>query len=337
MRLRTKIIEYADKSSVEEFVSACCYYCGATATTIDHVPPKSIRSVLLSEALSSGKKYDFYEVDCCKECNSLLSDKFWTLAERKAHIGLRLKQRHRKILQRPNWSDMELANLSDQMRTHILAGLRERDVLKRRLQWALPKLSVVKPVVIRPLRNRCPLCRKKVHRWLKICDECWQQKFGNRHGWQVSNDVGARVRAYAARRQFKTMGDAWRNSPKGKEHTKTIGEAWRNSPEGKKQFKTMGEAWNNSPENMAQLKIWNNSLKGKKQFKTMREAWNNSPEGKEHIKTVGDARRNSPENREHLKSLAHLRWHLTSTPSRPARPSPNCRLCQEQHLVQIAA
>jgi hypothetical protein len=86
-------------------------------------------------------KYRFYEVDCCKECNSGLNKQLWTLKERKAYIGKWLQRRYKKLLKMPDWTEGELNNVSVDFRVRIESSLRLRDVVKRRLSWASPKLA----------------------------------------------------------------------------------------------------------------------------------------------------------------------------------------------------
>ena len=68
MRCRTPEYDYRDLAGSFAFPS--CFYCGEPASTIDHVPPKSIRFTLIG--LGAQTIYPFYELDCCRECNSAL-------------------------------------------------------------------------------------------------------------------------------------------------------------------------------------------------------------------------------------------------------------------------
>lgn len=49
------------------------------------------------------------------------------------HIARKLERINKKILERPDWSDAELKKLSAGMRGVVLAGLQERDELRRRI------------------------------------------------------------------------------------------------------------------------------------------------------------------------------------------------------------
>src|SRR6266404_4024559 len=83
-----------------------CFYCGCPANTIDHVPPKSVRSFIVAEKLRS--KYTFSEVNCCLECNVLLGDRpIWRLSLRKRFIKRALRLRYARLLRGPIWTTAE--------------------------------------------------------------------------------------------------------------------------------------------------------------------------------------------------------------------------------------
>jgi hypothetical protein len=117
-----------------------CYYCGEPADTTDHVPPQCIRPLMLRDPVGF-KQYKFCEVDCCKECNSGLGKRFWTLAERKNEVAKRIRRKYKKLLEMPDWTVAELATVSSRMRDQILSQLKRRGVARRRLSWASPKLA----------------------------------------------------------------------------------------------------------------------------------------------------------------------------------------------------
>ena len=118
-----------------------CYYCGAVAETIDHVVPRSLIESLINSgvdeltavALNGSRRM---LVPCCRECNGLAGSKYHeTLAERAEFVRGRLARRHRKALAMPDWSASELAELSQGLRGFVIAGLYERDDLRRRLRY----------------------------------------------------------------------------------------------------------------------------------------------------------------------------------------------------------
>lgn len=175
---------------------ASCYYCGDPATTVDHVPPRCVRRMMLADQRAFGQ-FKFYELDCCKECNSALGKKLWTPAERKAYIGKWLQRRYRKILKMPDWSTAELAEISENLQKATLASLRLRDVVRRRVRWASPKLakqrvgqkqSRPEPKVRPTFDRRCEVCSRpfttlQVNR--KFCDEdCGLEQQARQAGWR---------------------------------------------------------------------------------------------------------------------------------------------------------
>jgi len=111
-----------------------CYYCGQVANTIDHYPPRTVRSVITEYKLND--KYPFCEVDCCRECNSILSDKSpWTLSGRKELIKTVLEKRYRKYLEMPDWTQHEMEKLGPGMQKFILHSLAIRNHIRQRLKY----------------------------------------------------------------------------------------------------------------------------------------------------------------------------------------------------------
>lgn len=127
----------SDKCRYEHWIAAeespaPCIYCGIPATTIDHIPPKSVRPILTGIP----HPWKFLEVNACYECNSLLGDRQpWDLADRKAAIKAKLRRRYARYLTIPHWSFADLEKLGPDMRRHTLQGLVLRDFTRRRLDW----------------------------------------------------------------------------------------------------------------------------------------------------------------------------------------------------------
>jgi len=112
-----------------------CTYCGLAGETIDHVPPTSIRPVLVQLGLDAD--YPFMTVRACHECNSILGDiALWTIEQRRTHIAERLSRRYRKYLDIPHWSQTELDALGDTLRQMTLHGIAVREVTRYRLTYA---------------------------------------------------------------------------------------------------------------------------------------------------------------------------------------------------------
>jgi hypothetical protein len=125
-------LENARRRRLDDPELLSCSYCGAVATTIDHVPPRSMRAQLVD----LGIQFDAVEIPACRECNGLLGAKpFLTLTARKAYIKRRLRRQYAELLKIPDWSDADLAQVSPAMRGYILNGILLRDFIRERLKW----------------------------------------------------------------------------------------------------------------------------------------------------------------------------------------------------------
>jgi len=117
-----------------------CYYCGLLACTEDHVIPLSILNTLdrIADPETYRKliKNRTMLVPACRECNCLLGSTYQkTLEERKAFLKKRLKQRYKKLLNTPDWSQAELNEMGPNLKKHIISCLYERDLIRRRIRW----------------------------------------------------------------------------------------------------------------------------------------------------------------------------------------------------------
>jgi hypothetical protein len=122
---------------------APCVYCGVAANSIDHVPPQSARPRLLELGLE--RKYPFFEVEACRECNSALGARgLWTLVARRDYIKKFLRRRYRGFLNIPDWTDTELAQLSPMMLEYTLNGIAIRDFTRDRISYAEPMAKKTK-------------------------------------------------------------------------------------------------------------------------------------------------------------------------------------------------
>lgn len=118
-----------------------CTYCGLVADTIDHVPPTSIRPILIE--LKLNEQYPFMTVRSCRECNSTLGDRaYWTIEQRREYIASRLKRRYRKYLELPEWSQKELDALEYTLRQSVLHGLAVKALVLKRLERAQPDYPI---------------------------------------------------------------------------------------------------------------------------------------------------------------------------------------------------
>lgn len=110
-----------------------CDYCGLLADTVDHVPPLSVRPALIE--LKLAPRYHFVEVRSCRECNTALGARpLWTISQRKQFLIKWITRRYDQYLQIPNWTEGELAKLSETLQDCVLDDLAVRDLTRHRLR-----------------------------------------------------------------------------------------------------------------------------------------------------------------------------------------------------------
>ena len=110
-----------------------CYYCGCPATTIDHIPPQSVRPDLISLGIT---KWDFIEVEACHECNCALGARaLWTLPKRKEFMKDWIRRRYAKYLAMPEWSENELKELGYNLESSVTSGQIIARLTRQRLKW----------------------------------------------------------------------------------------------------------------------------------------------------------------------------------------------------------
>jgi len=116
-----------------------CYYCGKQATQIDHVIPQAmLRTLALSTEPITLENIArrVLTVFSCRECNVLLSDTFTeTLIEKKKILKARLKRRHKKLLEMPDWTSYEIEELGYNLKSYVQDSLDRLFLLKERLRW----------------------------------------------------------------------------------------------------------------------------------------------------------------------------------------------------------
>lgn len=107
----------------KNIAGSLCVYCGEPATTKDHFPPKSASKtgVLLP---------------ACNECNGFIGNRYpFDFDGRCASIKLRIKNKYMKILNSPSWSEEELNELTDKLRSYVENGFKQKELIRCRIDW----------------------------------------------------------------------------------------------------------------------------------------------------------------------------------------------------------
>ena len=116
-----------------------CAYCGMSADTIDHVIPKVVLRSLANSGLEITHKMirnRIVKVPACRECNSLLSDKFFnTFKDKKRHTKISIRRRYKTILAMPHWDKHELDELGYNLRAYIYQCLTVKEIIHSRLLY----------------------------------------------------------------------------------------------------------------------------------------------------------------------------------------------------------
>lgn len=108
-----------------------CSYCGAPATTVDHVPPLDyVFRLTVPDNRLILKKYP-----ACRECNSLAGAlPHRTKKQRKRYLLQRYKKRYAKLLLAPKWDEDELSELGYSLQVHIRNMDDKTQWIRKRIQ-----------------------------------------------------------------------------------------------------------------------------------------------------------------------------------------------------------
>lgn len=110
-----------------------CTYCGLTADSVDHIPPRHMRRQLVE--LELAHVYE-KEVPACRDCNSVLGSRpILTITGRRRYIKDQLRRRYRRYLSLPDRTDEEMQEFGYGLRGLILRSLAIRDLTISRLSW----------------------------------------------------------------------------------------------------------------------------------------------------------------------------------------------------------
>jgi hypothetical protein len=110
-----------------------CFYCGVPADTVDHVPPRIARPLLIEHNVT---RWKFVEVPACQECNSYLGARQpWDLAGRKAMMKQFLRRRYRAFVEMPEWTDEEKTALGRGLSDFVTESQVLARLIRARLAW----------------------------------------------------------------------------------------------------------------------------------------------------------------------------------------------------------
>ena len=105
----------------EDFEIKKCVYCGEDADTKDHVVPVSY--YFNGKRTGRHLTADFGEenlVDCCRECNCMANNKvFDNIQAKREYIQERIKEKYKKVVNMPFWSDDEIKELGQTLRKEV--------------------------------------------------------------------------------------------------------------------------------------------------------------------------------------------------------------------------
>ena len=101
----------------------------------DHVVPSSVLQMYSDIGVKPDPRRILL-VPCCRECNSILGATVQeTLHERKQYLKDRLKQKHKKLLESPDWAEDELSSLGPTLRGAVERFAAEKLILRQRIAW----------------------------------------------------------------------------------------------------------------------------------------------------------------------------------------------------------
>jgi phage FluMu protein Com len=127
---------------------ARCAYCGDISTDNEHVIPYSYVTKI-PKSMRGRRKKDSHHgknpniVRSCRECNSLASNfVFNSFLEKKKYICERVKRRHRKVINCPEWTDEEIEEQDFFLKRYLVHFM----LAKKRIEIRIENLE--KPCVI---------------------------------------------------------------------------------------------------------------------------------------------------------------------------------------------
>lgn len=101
-----------------------CFYCGDPGDNKEHVFPKTYYGEQTPKVWS------------CGECNSIAGYKvFNSIYDKRDYIHQGIESKYQPILNMPDWSTQEIAELGPGLRSLIISSQHAREWLKGRLGW----------------------------------------------------------------------------------------------------------------------------------------------------------------------------------------------------------
>ena len=115
-----------------EFKAVPCLYCGLPSKDEEHVVPHSF----LKHLRDTGYVREEVLVPSCRECNLIASNNVFDSYEDKYdYIHCRLRDKYRKVLEMPEWTQSELMALGPRLKRYMRSQLRLKALILDRLAW----------------------------------------------------------------------------------------------------------------------------------------------------------------------------------------------------------
>lgn len=142
--MEDKKFKYVIEEAIELISQSCasessglyitpCIYCGMPASSVDHIPPQSMRMQLGAVELAAIHEQ---EVPACRECNSALGARpLLTVTERRAYVKDWLRRHYASYLRIPEWCESDLLQLGAGLQGMIRRNIAVRDDVRKRLRW----------------------------------------------------------------------------------------------------------------------------------------------------------------------------------------------------------
>lgn len=112
-----------------------CFYCGDTASCMDHVPPLS----RVDDYRALRLRHEYYiKVPCCNECNSVLGNSLQIhIIDRVCDAHDILENRHKKHLKCKAWTKQALdyAQFRGRLKSYVLASENMRKYIADRVDY----------------------------------------------------------------------------------------------------------------------------------------------------------------------------------------------------------